>query len=135
MGKERNPDSWQTTVVTFVASLAPVALFLVAMGRMDSPNGMLEGTLYLIPAYALCGALWWALMVPTLRDEVRVWVGDPVDGGGRPRLWPRALANLAVGGALIGAGGFFGLDGLYLWTAYLQALVGFALIVIDIARE
>jgi hypothetical protein len=108
-----------------------VALAFPAMEALGSPNGYSEQLLFLIPAYAICGAFWWALAVPSVRDEVRLWAGDEIPGGA-PKLTARALGNLLAGGAIVALGRYLSLEGPYLWPAYVQAFLGVVLVVVGL---
>jgi hypothetical protein len=127
-----NEDSWVSKLAVIVTSLIPVALIFPAMDALGSPNGYTEQLLFLIPSYSICGAFWWALAVPSVRDEVRLWVGDEIPGDGPPRLTARAIGNVIAGVAIVALGQFLSLEGPYLWPAYVQAGLGVVLLVVGI---
>ncbi len=128
-------DSWPTRLAVWLTAAAPVALYLVAIRGFKTPNGTPINALYLLATYALCGAIWWALAMPTVRDEVRLWVGEPVDGGRRPNLALRSVGNIVAGVALVAAGRFFSLDGPFLWPGYLQGALGAMLLMLGLTRR
>ena len=132
---KKSHDSWPTRLAVWLTAALPVVLYLVALRGFKTPNGTPINAFYLMATYALCGSIWWALAMPTVRDEVRLWVGDPIDGAGRPRLALRSVGNIIAGVVLVALARFFSLDGPYMWPAYLQAALGLMLLMLGLTRR